>query len=128
MMNGQPPCLVRQNIALFGLLHNIKKCQYYIFKINRMFVNMRRNIYVLLGEQHILCIYFYILRTSQRSNQYVALWDPECTQFQCYLRPSPRDLRTLMHFNVVLTVFHIDHISQGVCKTVRTTFQCIIVL
>ena len=34
----------------------------------------------------------------------------------------------MIHFNVVLTVFHIDHISQGVCKTVRTTFQCIVVL
>ena len=61
-------------------------------------------------------------------NWYVALWDPECTQFQCCLGPSPRDWRTLIHFNVVLTVFHIDHISQGVCKTVRTTFWCIIVL
>ena len=59
---------------------------------------------------------------------YVALWDPESTKFQCYLGPSPRDWRTLIHFNVVLTVFHIDHISQGVCKTVRTTFQCIVVL
>ena len=47
---------------------------------------------------------------------------------QCYLGPSPRDWRTLIHFNVVLTVFHIGHISQGVCKTVRTTFWCIIVL
>ena len=45
-----------------------------------------------------------------------------------YLGPSPRDMRTLIHFNVVPTVFHIDHISQGVCKTVRTTFQCIVVL
>ena len=34
----------------------------------------------------------------------------------------------MIHFNVVLTVFHIDHISQGVCKTVGTTFQCIVVL
>ena len=34
----------------------------------------------------------------------------------------------MIHFNVVLTVFHIDHISQGVCKTVGTTFWCIIVL
>ena len=33
-----------------------------------------------------------------------------------------------IHFNVVPTVFHIDHISQGVCKTIRTTFQCIVVL
>ena len=30
----------------------------------------------------------------------------------------------MIHLNVVLTVFHIDHISQGVCITVRTTFQC----
>ena len=35
---------------------------------------------------------------------------------------------TFIHFNEVLTVFHIDHISQGVCKTVRTTFQCIVVI
>ena len=55
---------------------------------------------------------------------FVALWDPESTKFQCYLGPSPRDWRTLIHFNVVLTVFHMDRISQGVCKTVRTTFQC----
>ena len=44
------------------------------------------------------------------------------------LGPSPRDWRTLIHFNVVLTVFHIDYISQGVCKSVRTKFQCIVVL
>ena len=41
---------------------------------------------------------------------------------------SPPNWRTLIQFNVVLTVFHIDHISQGVFKTVRTTFQYIIVL
>ena len=29
---------------------------------------------------------------------------------------------------LIPTVFHIDHISHFVCKTVRTTFQCIIVL
>ena len=59
---------------------------------------------------------------------YVALWDPESTKLQCYLGPSLRDWRTLIHFNVVLTVFHIGHISQVVCKTVRTKFWCIIVL
>ena len=32
-------------------------------------------------------------------------------------------LRTLIHFNVVLAVFHLDPIFPGVCKTVRTTFQ-----
>ena len=53
---------------------------------------------------------------------------PESTQFQCFLGPSPRDWRTLIHFIVVLTVFHIIHKCQGVCKTVRTTFWCIIVL
>ena len=44
------------------------------------------------------------------------------------LGSSPYDGRTLIHFNVILRVFHIDHISQGVCKIVRTTFQCIVVL
>ena len=44
------------------------------------------------------------------------------------LGPFPRDWRTLIDFNVVLTVFHIDHISQGVCKTVRTTMKCTDVL
>ena len=34
----------------------------------------------------------------------------------------------MIHSNVVPTGYHIDHISQGVCKTVRTTFQCIVVL
>ena len=43
-----------------------------------------------------------------------------------HLGSSPRERRTLIH--VVLTVFHIDYISQGVRKTVRTTFQCIVVL
>ena len=59
---------------------------------------------------------------------YVALWYPESTQFQCYLGPSTRNWRTLINFNIVLTVFHIDRISLGVCKTVKTTFWCIIVL
>ena len=65
---------------------------------------------------------------STKFKTYVALWYPESTKFQCYLGPSPRNRRTLIHFNVVPTIFHIDHISQGVWKTVRTTFQCIIVL
>ena len=52
----------------------------------------------------------------------------ESTWFQCHFGPSPHDWRTLIHFNVVLTVFNIDHISQGVCKTVRTKFWCINVL
>ena len=59
---------------------------------------------------------------------YVSLWDPESTKFQGYFGHSPRNWRTLIHFNVFLTVFHIDHISQGVCKTVGTTFWYIIVL
>ena len=59
---------------------------------------------------------------------YVALWDPESTKFQWYLGPSPRNWRTLIHFNVVSTISHIDHTSQGVCKNVRNTFQCVIVL
>ena len=68
------------------------------------------------------------IRYWLRRNDYVSLWDPESTKFQCYLGPSPHDWRILIHFNVVPTVFYIDHISQGVCKTVRTTFQCIVVL
>ena len=43
-------------------------------------------------------------------------------------RTFSHNWRTMIHFNVVLTVFHIDNISQGVCKTVRTSFQCIIIL
>ena len=55
---------------------------------------------------------------------YVALLNPESTKFQCYLGPSPRDWRTFIHINEVPTVFHIDHISQGACKTVRTILNC----
>ena len=44
------------------------------------------------------------------------------------IRTFFRDWRTMIHFNVVLKVFHIYYISQGVCKNVRTTFQCIVVL
>ena len=68
------------------------------------------------------------IKKRKFNNAYVALWDPESTQFQCYLGPSPRDGRTLVHFNVVLTFFHIYPIYQGVCKTVSTTFWCNIVL
>ena len=46
---------------------------------------------------------------------YVALWDPESTQFQCYLRPSPRDWKTLIHFNVVLTVFWLFCRDPEIC-------------
>ena len=63
-----------------------------------------------------------------RRFRYVALWDPESTKFQCTLGPSPHNLMTLIHFSIDPTVFNIDHISQGVCKTVRTTFQCLVVL
>ena len=50
---------------------------------------------------------YLVLQFFCQSFLYVALWDPESTQFQCYLGPSPRNWRTLIHFNVVLTVFHI---------------------
>ena len=54
--------------------------------------------------------------------------DPDFTKFQCYLGPFSRDWRTLIHLDVVPKVFDMDHISQGVCKTIRTTFQCLVVL
>ena len=40
----------------------------------------------------------------------------------CYatsIGPSPRDWRTMIHWNVVPTIFHNDHISQGLCKIVN---------
>ena len=48
--------------------------------------------------------------------------------FKCCLGPSLLDWSTMIHWNVVPTVFHNDHISQGLCKIVQTTFQCIGVL
>ena len=91
---------------------------------------MRTLLLFFFNTEQMLSIYFNfnIPPISFPFVPYVALWDPESTQFQCYLGPSPRDWRTLIHFNVVLTVFHIDHISQGLCKTARTTFWWIIVL
>ena len=56
---------------------------------------------------------------------YFTLLDPVCIKF---VGPSPRDVRTIIHLNVFLTVFYTDHISQHLWKTVGTTFQCIIVL
>ena len=44
---------------------------------------------------------------------------------QQILGPSLRNWRTLIHWNVFPTIFHNDHISQGLWKVVRTTFQCI---
>ena len=61
-------------------------------------------------------------------NSYVSLWDPESTKLQCYLGPSPCDLRIIIHWNVVQIIFHMVHISPGWCKFIRTTFQCIVVL
>ena len=49
-------------------------------------------------------------------------------KFWYHLGPSPRDWRTMIHWNVVPTIFHSDHISQGLWKIVRTTFQCSVVL
>ena len=34
----------------------------------------------------------------------------------------------MIHWKVVPTIFHNDHISQGLCKIVKTTVQCIVVL
>ena len=71
----------------------------------------------------------YTLWTSEIwQNADVELWDPECMTLNTILDCSPRDWKTLIHFNVVLTIFHIDHISQGVWKNVRNTFQCIVFL
>ena len=41
---------------------------------------------------------------------------------------SPRHWRTMIHWNVVPTIFHNDHISQGLCKIFKIKFQCIVVL
>ena len=40
---------------------------------------------------------------------------------------SPQ-LEDMIHCNVVPTIFYNDHIFLGLCKIVRPTFQCIIVL
>ena len=52
------------------------------------------------------------------------VWD----KFQCSLRASPRDWRTLVHVNIVQAIFHNEQEDQGLCKIVLMTFQCIVVL
>ena len=34
----------------------------------------------------------------------------------------------MVHWNIVPTIFHNDQVSQGLCKIVGMTFQCIVVL
>ena len=44
------------------------------------------------------------------------------------LKASPPKWRTMVDWNVVLTIFHNYHIFQGLWKIVWTTYQCIVVL
>ena len=46
----------------------------------------------------------------------------------CLLGPSPRDWRTMIHQNIVLTVLHTPWDMWSMWKTVRTTLKCIDVL
>ena len=46
--------------------------------------------------------------------------------FFSHYRTVSRDWETTMRQNVVLTVFHTQHVYHHACKTVRTTLQCII--
>ena len=57
---------------------------------------------------------------------YVTLWDPECIEFDYYFGSSLRDVRLMIHWNVVLTIFRNNHKSQGLCKLF--TFHCHVVL
>ena len=43
-------------------------------------------------------------------------------------RSSSLQWRTVVHWNTFLTIFHHDQVSQGFCKIVGMTFQCIVVL
>ena len=46
--------------------------------------------------------------------------------FKVYLGPSPCDWRTMINWTVVQTIFHNDHISQGLCKIVWTKFHVLL--
>ena len=48
--------------------------------------------------------------------------------FTYFLGPSPRDLRTTIHWNVFPTNFFSPLYTWSLWKTVRTTFYCIIIL
>ena len=58
----------------------------------------------------------------------VALWDPGFIKFQQELKHCPLDWKTTIQWNVVLTIFQLNHICQGCWKIVGPTFWCIIFL
>ena len=50
------------------------------------------------------------------------------TKFLCYLWTSSHDWRTMVHWNIVPVIFHIDQLSRGLFKIVKRTFLFIVVL
>ena len=62
------------------------------------------------------------------SVKYVALLDPGTMKFVYVLGQSPRNWKTTMHQNAVLTIFHTQNICHHVCKIFKTRLQCIVVL
>ena len=56
---------------------------------------------------------------------YVAISDPSTMKFVYLLGQSPRNWKTTMHQNEVLTIFHTQNIGHHAWKIVRITLQLI---
>ena len=66
----------------------------------------------------------FALRRSKIAFKCGPMWD----KISILLGASPRHWRTMVNSNIVLTIFHNDQVSQGLCKIIKITFQCILVL
>ena len=68
---------------------------------------------------------FFCCWQSDGANWWRVFYQRDLPRFvYYYLGPSPCNWRTMIHWYIVLTIFHKDQISKGLCKIVRSTFHC----
>ena len=104
------------SFMVFNLFHGLL----WIFNIQQF--------YLLIEKPEEETLVQYSIKFTCQHYCYVALRNPVCMNFLYYLGSSPPDWRTMIHWDMVLTIFHNEHICQGLSIIVKTTFLCIAVL
>ena len=84
--------------------------------------------YASLQSHQIAPICIVLFLSKYKTNLNVALSDPGAMKFVYRIGQCPCNWRTTMHWNVVPTTFHTQHVCHHAWTTVKTTLWCFIVL
>ena len=91
------------------------------FYLHCLYTDPRNSLY-LLQHSHSIILHCTALYCINKEN-----YGTDLSQSFFHFMTSPRNLRSTMHWNIVLTVFHALWCVFCVWKIVRTTFWCIVV-